>query len=81
MIDKTIETRGQYFSECDDELPPGEWQKQFWGQSNYDRLLTIKRKYDPDNHFTCKQCVGSHGNVLVYSTMLLLTALVLPGWL
>ncbi|XP_033726808.1 VAO-type flavoprotein oxidase VAO615-like [Pecten maximus] len=34
-----------------------DWKGDFWG-SNYDRLLAIKRLYDPDNVFTCIDCVG-----------------------
>lgn len=71
MLDKTITTRGQYFSECDDDLGPGEWQQQFWGD-NYPRLLKIKRKYDPENHFTCKQCVGSDSSILVPSVIMVM---------
>lgn len=59
LIEDTVTTKGQYYSECDDDLPHGEWQKQFWGEKTYGELLKVKRKYDPDNHFTCRQCVGS----------------------
>ncbi|KAL4224742.1 hypothetical protein ACF0H5_015439 [Mactra antiquata] len=38
-----------------------DWKKDFWG-SHYNRLLTIKRRYDPDNFFTCHHCVGSDDN-------------------
>lgn len=34
----------------------------FWGQANYDRLLKIKKIVDPDNIFTCWQCVGYNPN-------------------
>ena len=34
------------------------WKSNFWG-SNYDRLLQIKKKWDPDEFFYCSQCVGS----------------------
>lgn len=30
----------------------------FWGQDNYDRLLSIKSQVDPDNLMTCYKCVG-----------------------
>ncbi|KAF6033693.1 hypothetical protein EB796_007995 [Bugula neritina] len=72
IIKSTVAAKGQYFSECDDTLDPGEWQEEFWGQSNYDRLLDIKRKYDPDNDFTCKQCVGSNATRYKISLYLLL---------
>eukprot|EP01135_Chromosphaera_perkinsii_P003596 Nk52_evm5s249 gene=Nk52_evmTU5s249 len=34
------------------------WQTRYWGK-NYQRLLSIKEKYDPDNLFWCRHCVGS----------------------
>lgn len=34
------------------------WQKTFWGD-NYDRLLQIKRRVDPDDVFWCAPCVGN----------------------
>ena len=76
MLDKMITKRGQYFSECDDDLGPGVWQEQFWGDS-YPRLLEIKRKYDPDNHFTCKQCVGSTANAFGSTAIMVLLSYLL----
>lgn len=43
---------GNYFQE--------NWQHEFWG-SNYDRLLQVKKKYDPTNLFTVHKGVGSEG--------------------
>ena len=34
------------------------WQQVFWGD-NYNRLLKIKNKYDPNGLFYCHHCVGS----------------------
>lgn len=34
-----------------------DWQKSYWG-NNYDRLLEIKNKYDPDSLLNCWKCVG-----------------------
>ncbi len=34
------------------------WQQDFWG-GNYQKLLTIKKKYDPNGLFYCHHCVGS----------------------
>ena len=31
----------------------------YWGKANYQKLLQIKNKYDPDNVFWCRNCVGS----------------------
>ncbi|KAJ5018350.1 FAD-linked oxidoreductase ZEB1 [Colletotrichum sp. SAR 10_99] len=47
---------GAYINEADDREP--DWQKTFWGP-NYDRLLEIKKKYDPDSIQWCHRCVGS----------------------
>ena len=34
------------------------WQDSFWG-SNYDRLLSVKRQYDPDNLLRVHHGVGT----------------------
>ncbi|XP_062573616.1 uncharacterized protein LOC134235497 [Saccostrea cucullata] len=47
---------GQYPNEAGMDVV--HWQQEFWG-SNYKRLLDIKHKLDPDNFFTCRECVGS----------------------
>jgi FAD/FMN-containing dehydrogenase len=47
---------GTYVNEADYFEP--DWQQTFWGD-NYERLLEIKHKYDPDGFFTCHHCVGS----------------------
>ena len=47
---------GTYVNETDYFLP--QWQQAFWGK-NYEKLLAIKKKYDPDGLFYCHHCVGS----------------------
>ncbi|RWA07531.1 hypothetical protein EKO27_g7560 [Xylaria grammica] len=47
---------GSYMNEGNFRQP--EWQKQFFGV-NYDRLLHIKQKYDPDHLFYAPRSVGS----------------------
>lgn len=47
---------GAYLGEADSSEP--NWQQSFWG-SNYDRLLSIKRKYDPFDVFYAHNAVGS----------------------
>ncbi|KAJ4377988.1 hypothetical protein N0V83_000818 [Neocucurbitaria cava] len=47
---------GAYFNEPDSYEP--EWQQAFFGE-HYDRLRSIKEKYDPYNVFWCRRCVGS----------------------
>ena len=49
---------GSYMNEADPNEP--RWQERFFGsQTLYDRLKTVKRKYDPFDLFICKTCVGS----------------------
>jgi hypothetical protein len=47
---------GSYVNETDYFEP--EWQRSFWG-ANYERLLEVKRKYDPTGLLQCHHCVGS----------------------
>jgi FAD/FMN-containing dehydrogenase len=49
---------GSYVNETDYFEP--DWQQSFWGE-NYQRLLEVKRKYDPEGLFYCHHCVGSEG--------------------
>ena len=47
---------GSYVNETDYFEP--DWQRSFWGE-NYQRLLQIKQKYDPEGLFYCHHCIGS----------------------
>lgn len=49
-------TAGSYVNETDYFLT--NWQQALWGD-NYAKLLSIKKKYDPDGLFYCHHCVGS----------------------
>ncbi|KAI0353743.1 FAD-binding domain-containing protein [Trametes cingulata] len=49
---------GAYFNEADVHEPNP--QQSFWGE-NYERLVSIKRKYDPDHLLDCWQCVDTAG--------------------
>ena len=51
---------GSYVNETDYFEP--DWQRAFWGD-NYQKLLEIKRKYDPEGVFTCHHCVGSEADI------------------
>jgi Berberine and berberine like len=53
-----IPDMGCYVNESDVDEP--DYQHAFWGD-HYERLLEIKRKYDPRNVFWCKVCVGAEG--------------------
>ncbi|KAL4221409.1 hypothetical protein ACF0H5_019667 [Mactra antiquata] len=48
--------KGVYFNEPSALLD--DWKTQYWG-GHYDRLLSIKKAWDPDNILTCFHCVGS----------------------
>ncbi|MFT3698915.1 MAG: FAD-binding protein [Kofleriaceae bacterium] len=56
LIDAAMPNLGSYVNEGD--YFEKDWQRRFWG-TNYDRLLKIKKQYDPKNLFTCHHCVGS----------------------
>ena len=47
---------GAYMNEAD--LNERRWQEVFWGE-NYDRLLRVKAKWDAEEFFMCKPCVGN----------------------
>lgn len=49
---------GAYLNEASYEEP--EWEETFWGD-NYERLIEVKRKYDPEHVFDCWKCVGWRG--------------------
>ncbi|GMH78661.1 hypothetical protein TL16_g07890 [Triparma laevis f. inornata] len=48
-----------YQSECAYEISEaaGGWKKRVYGEQ-YDKLLAIKMKYDPDEVFWCRHCIG-----------------------
>ena len=39
-------------------LPEAEYKQRHWGEK-YQRLAGIKNKWDPENIFTCRHCVGA----------------------
>ena len=45
-----------YFGESAYDME--QWQQRYWGP-NYDKLLRIKQKWDPEGVFWCRHCVGS----------------------
>lgn len=49
---------GAYVNEADFFEP--DWQQSFWGE-HYPRLLSIKRRYDPQGVFHARHTVGSEG--------------------
>jgi hypothetical protein len=48
---------GAYFNEADFFEP--EFQENFWGAENYERLRSIRAVWDPTGLFYCHHCVGS----------------------
>ena len=55
-LKKVAPDRGAYVAES--SFFEKEWQSSYWGP-NYQRLLAIKRKYDPDCLFFCRHGVGT----------------------
>jgi hypothetical protein len=57
-IEKAFSELGDsaYFGESDATMP--DWKERYWGR-NYDRLLEVKKRYDPNNLFNCHHCVAS----------------------
>lgn len=49
---------GKYYNEAEPDLRPEQWKRAFWGMKNYWKLMNIKRVWDPNNRFTCTQCLG-----------------------
>ncbi len=47
-----------YYSESDWSLDEGEWQTRFWDTPTYEKLMDVKRKWDPEMVFGCRHCVG-----------------------
>lgn len=56
MVTKLTPNSGAYMNEADVNEP--NFQQSFYGR-NYDRLLSIKRKYDPNDLFYARTAVGS----------------------
>jgi ribonuclease T2 len=48
-----------YFSESAYGLSGTSWKERYWGKSNYQTLLSIKKHFDPQGLFWCHHCVGS----------------------
>ena len=48
-----------YWNEPQHNFPKGDWQQRYWGgMDNYNKLLSVKQKYDPQNMLSCYHCVG-----------------------
>jgi len=47
-----------YFSESAYYHEGDSWKQRYWG-SHYEQVLNVKMKYDPENMFWCRHCVGS----------------------
>lgn len=48
-----------YWNEPQHNFPSNDWKERYWGNlDNYNKLLAVKNKYDPDNFFSCYHCVG-----------------------
>ncbi|KAL7937844.1 hypothetical protein V8C35DRAFT_293793 [Trichoderma chlorosporum] len=58
IIKAPLDVQAAYLNEADPEEP--DWEHVFFGK-HYDKLLQIKRKWDPDTMLNCKACVGYLG--------------------
>ncbi|KAI1269442.1 hypothetical protein F5Y18DRAFT_98532 [Xylariaceae sp. FL1019] len=47
---------GSHFNEANPFMTG--WQISYYGRENYEKLLDIKAKYDPENILTCWKCIG-----------------------
>ncbi|KAI2642240.1 FAD-binding domain-containing protein [Xylaria nigripes] len=47
---------GTHFNEANPFMTG--WQESYYGRENYEKLLKIKAKYDPDNILACWKCIG-----------------------
>ncbi|KAA8649263.1 hypothetical protein EYZ11_005546 [Aspergillus tanneri] len=47
---------GAYSPEANPFTP--DWKEAWWGEENYGKLLTLKKKYDPKGLLHCWKCVG-----------------------
>jgi FAD/FMN-containing dehydrogenase len=56
LLREAAPNAGAYVSESD--YFQERWQETYWG-SNYEKLLKVKRRYDPDGLFTVRHGVGS----------------------
>jgi hypothetical protein len=48
---------GAYMNEADPTRE--DWQGEFFGRGNYEQLLAVKKCWDPQGVFWCRNCVGS----------------------
>jgi ribonuclease T2 len=48
-----------YFSESAYEMPGTSWRERYWGKDKYQKLLSVKNKFDPQGLLWCHHCVGS----------------------
>jgi ribonuclease T2 len=48
-----------YFSESSYDMPGTSWRERYWGEGKYQKLLSVKNKYDPQGLLWCHHCVGS----------------------
>ena len=48
-----------YWNEPLHNFAQDDWKSRYWGGlDNYNKLLSVKNKYDPENFFTCYHCIG-----------------------
>ena len=52
-------SNASYFNECLYTTKAGVWQKRFWDDDTYTRLVSVKSTVDPETRFACRHCVGN----------------------
>ncbi|CAD6445395.1 52aca933-d807-4e70-920e-cdb13b71edbc [Sclerotinia trifoliorum] len=56
MVEDFTPTGGAYLNEAHPWT--NDWKEAWWGVQNYEKLLEIKKKYDPEGLLSCWKCVG-----------------------
>ena len=55
-LEELTPTSGTYMNEANPWTQ--DWKESWWGEENYERLLAIKQRYDPEGLLMCWKCVG-----------------------
>lgn len=59
--EKTLKkySKSVYWNEPMHDFPANDWKERYWGSiDNYNKMMVVKTKFDPNNYFTCYHCVG-----------------------
>jgi hypothetical protein len=56
QIKQNLTVQASYLNEADPDEP--NWEEVFYGAENYNRLVQIKHRWDPDGVLNCWKCIG-----------------------